>query len=153
VNLLCLSITLALGYGVIANPAWGSWHQLSGVTATLTCCAIHCIVFTYFIATAKWIRHAIEVKHLDPALAEPTRSFKAQAFPAALCAIFTVFLAAVIGVATLSYQLRPLLHHIAALIALAVNAGSAVLEYRAIRRNATLIDQLLLKINPKRAAG
>src|SRR2546426_9249226 len=118
VNLLCLALVTALGYGVSLGRHWGTYHQLAGSLATILCCAVHCIVFTYFIATAKWIQHAIEVRHLDPKLAFPTRSFKAQAFPAALLAIFIVFLTAVFGVITLSYGIQPLWHHVLVLLSL-----------------------------------
>lgn len=143
-NLLSLTATAAIGYGAALGQSWlGPLHQLAGVLASLACCAIHCIVFTYFAATAKWIQHAVQVKQLDPALAAPTRSFKAQAFPAALAAMFAVILTAVIGVITFSYGIRPLWHQTAALLALAVNAIVARIEYQSIARNAALIDRVL----------
>src|SRR4051794_34433628 len=98
VNLLGLGATVALGYSRTGNdPAAASRHILFGALSSLACCGVHCVVFTYFIATAKWVRHAITVKHLDTSLAAPTRSFKAQAFPAALLAMASVFAAAVMG--------------------------------------------------------
>src|SRR3954463_2803337 len=143
-NLLSLSIAAALGYAVmLGGPRYGSYHQLTGVLATIACCAVHCIVFTYFIATAKWVQHAIEVKRLDPSLAYPTRSFKAQAFPAAIGGMMIVFLTAVVGVITFSYGIRPVWPHSIALIALLVNIVAATFEYRAIVRNGRLIDQVL----------
>jgi hypothetical protein len=148
VNLLCLAITAFLGYGVSSGRAWGTYHQLFGALATIVCCAVHCIVFTYFIATAKWIQHAVTVKQLDPELMAPTRSFKAQAFPAALSAMAIVCLTAFVGAATFSYGLRPIYHHVMALLCLALNLVVAAIEYRAIARNAALIDRILATINP-----
>jgi len=146
VNILCLAISAALGYGVSSGRAWGAYHQLFGALATFVCCAVHCIVFTYFIATAKWVQHAIDVKRLDANLAAPTKSFKAQAFPAALLAITVVFLTAVVGVITLSYGLRPIWHHGLALLSLAINTVVALIEYRAVVRNGRLIDDVLERI-------
>jgi hypothetical protein len=147
-NLLCLAITASLGYVVmLRGPALGPYHQLAGVLATLACCAVHCIVFTYFAATSKWIQHAIDVKHLDPKLATPTRSFKAQAFPAALAAMSVVFLAAVAGAITFNYGVRPIWHHVMALLAIGVNVWAATVEFRAIKQNGRLIDELLERIN------
>ena len=146
VNLIALAATWALGYGVHAGHDLGPYHQLAGVLATLACCATHCIVFTYFMATAKWLRHAITVKQLDPALADPTRSFKQQAFPAALLAMCTTFLAAVSGAITFSYRIAPIWHHSIALIAFATNLLVALIEYRAIARNGQLIDDVLKRI-------
>jgi hypothetical protein len=145
-NLLCLLLTAALGY-VYGGSEVTQWHALAGVVATMTCCAVHCVVFTYFIATAKWVQHAVTVKQLDPALAQPTRSFKLQAFPAALAAMVTVFAAAAFGAARASYGVSPTYHHALAWVAVAVNALVAVAEYRAIARNGRLIDGILARIN------
>jgi len=146
-NLLCLLVAAALGYAVMfRGPAMGPYHQLAGALATIVCCAVHCVVFTYFIATAKWIQHAIAVKRLDDSLAAPTRSFKAQAFPAAMLAMLVTFLAAVVGVMVFSYGIRGIWHHLLAQLAIAVNLVMAFGEYGAIRRNGLLIDQILMEI-------
>jgi hypothetical protein len=146
VNLIALAATCALGYGVRAGHDLGAYHQLAGVLATLACCATHCIVFTYFMATSKWLQHAISVKQLDPALAEPTRSFKQQAFPAALIAMCITFLAAVSGAITFSYRIAPVWHHSLAIAAFVINALVAFIEYRAIARNGRLIDDVLARV-------
>jgi hypothetical protein len=146
-NLLLLGETTALGYGVMLGRGWGNFHQLCGALATLVCCAVHCVVFTYFIATSKWIQHAVTVKRLDESLTTPTRSFKAQAFPAALLAMTIVFITAVVGAATFSYGIRPIVHHSLAIASLAANIVCALIELRAIRRNGELIDRILQLIN------
>jgi hypothetical protein len=143
VNLLCLGVTMALGYTGAASPPTRNLHILAGALATLLCCGVHCVVFTYFIATAKWVQHAIAVKRLDPALAAPTRSFKMQAFPAAVVAMAAVFVAAVFGAARDNYATPMWWHHAAAVVAVIVNAVVAMVEYRAIARNGRLIDMVL----------
>src|SRR3954470_5712678 len=115
VNLICLAVASVLG---IYRP--GGTHVLSGALAALVCVGVHCVVFTYFIATAKWVRHAIAVKRLDPALAEPTRSFRMQAFPGALAAMASVFAAAVAGAARDNYMTSGFWHHTLSVIAVAV---------------------------------
>src|SRR3954454_7187785 len=120
-NLLALIATMILGYGVSSGKPWSAQHQLAGVLATLLCCGVHCIVFTYFIATAKWVQHAVTVKRLDQSLVAPTRSFRAAAFPAALSAMAVVCVAAFVGAATFGYQFRPIYHHVIAIVAIAIN--------------------------------
>ena len=145
-NLLCLLLTAALGYTHGGSDAT-QWHALAGVVATITCCAVHCVVFTYFIATAKWVQHAVSVKQLDPSLVAPTRSFKLQAFPAALLAMAVVFATALSGAANVSYGVSPTYHHVVAWVAVATNVLVAVTEYRAIARNGRLIQGILTQIN------
>lgn len=150
VNLLCLCLTAVLGYMTSAQVRVGQWHVLAGALSAIACCAVHCIVFTYFIATAKWVQHAVTVKGLDPQLVLPTKSFKAQAMPAALLAMMAVFVAAMLGAYTDSYQKSPEIHHIAAIVAIAVNALVPIAEYSAIRRNGELIDGILAKISEQK---
>jgi NhaP-type Na+/H+ or K+/H+ antiporter len=147
VNLLCLSLAATLGYlSAHGSPLHGT-HVLAGALAAMVCIAVHCFVFTYFIATAKWIQHAVMVKTLDSALTAPTRSFKMQAFPAALLAMAATFTAAMLGAALDNYIAPQTAHLVAALIALAVNGVVALIELHAISRNARLIDSILAIIN------
>ena len=138
VNLLLLCVTAGLGFAH-NRPM----HVLAGALATLVCCGVHCVVFTYFIATAKWIQHAVAVKKLDSKFIDPTRSFKMQAFPAALLAMGSVFVAAVLGAARDNYPISPIYHYVPALLAVLINALVAIVEYRAIARNGQLIDSIL----------
>ncbi len=152
VNLLLLTTAAALGYVTAGARQLGHWHILAGAMATITCVGVHCVVFTYFIATAKWVQHAVTVKRLDPALAGPTRSFKALAFPAALGAMAVVFVTAVLGAVVDNYRVDPIWHHLLAMTAVAGNVAAAAAEYRAIRKNGALIDDVLEKINGVRPA-
>jgi hypothetical protein len=152
-NVTALLATIALGYaGTAATGALRSWHMLAGTMAALLCIAVHCVVFTYFIATAKWIQHAVSVKGLDAAYSAPTRSFKAQAFPAALGAMAVVFLTAIFGAATDNQMVSATWHHLLALTAFAVNLAAAAIEYNAISHNGRLIDQILADVPPGETA-
>src|SRR4051812_27975281 len=144
-NLTALLITTALGYiGAGTGPSsLRTLHMVAGFLAALLCVAVHCTVFTYFMATSKWVRHAVNVKGLDATYVAPTRSFKAQAYPAALGAMFVVFLTAIFGAAVDNQVLRPGWHHTLALTSVGINLLAAIMEYGAISRNGKLIDQLL----------
>src|SRR4051812_5339350 len=147
VNLLMLGVSTTLGYLTIAGHDVKSVHILCGALSALVCVGVHCVVFTYFIATAKWIQHAVSVKQLDASLVTPTRSFRMQAFPAAVAAMAIVFIAAVLGAARDNYGIARVYHHASAIAALVVNIGVAIIEFRAIARNAALIDRILAQIN------
>ena len=147
VNLLCLGTATALGYMSLSDAGESKGaHVLAGALGTLVCVGVHCVVFTYFIATAKWVQHAVLVKHLDASLVAPTRSFKMQAFPAALLAMAIVFATAVLGAARDNYGIARGWHHGFAIASLAVNVAVAAVEYRAIARNARLIDTVLARV-------
>jgi len=152
-NLLCLITTTCLGYARSGHGHASTLHLMLGVMTTMACIAVHCIVFTYFIATAKWIQHAVTVKSLPQSLVEPTRSFKMQAFPAALAAMGMVFLTAILGAAADNYAVSPRVHLVAAVATVVVNALVAWREYTAIVKNGKLVDDVLAQINlqPKTA--
>ena len=149
INLLALTATAVLGYGVSNGRAWSAQHQLCGVLATIVCVGVHCVVFTYFIATAKWVQHAVSVKGLDPSLISPTRSFRAAAFPAALLAMAIVFVTAMLGAARDNGLIARGPHHVLAVAAMATNIVVAAIEYRAIARNGRLIDRVLAEVASK----
>jgi len=139
-NMGFLIATAVLGY-------MGRSHMLMGALAALVCTAVHCVVFTYFIATGKWIEHAIAVKGLDPAILAQHRSFKKLAFPAALGTMALAITTAIIGGAVDNHYLSPAWHHVLAMVLLAGNLGAAAVEYRAVRDSGLLIDSILGKIN------
>jgi hypothetical protein len=149
-NLICLITSAVLGYASMNRPGLGGSHFLVGALASLGCCAVHCVVFTYFIATAKWVQQAIALKQLDARLIEPTRSFKAQAFPAAILSMGIVFVTAVFGAATQNYGISITWHHFLAITSIATNAIAAAVELAAIRRNGQLIDDVLAAQPPVR---
>ena len=146
-NLAALAAAAGMGYWSMSHESFRQWHMLAGALAALICCAVHCVVFTYFIATAKWMEHAVLVKNLNPSLTAPARSLKSQALPAALVAMAMVFLAALLGVMTDTGLTTIVLHHVCVLAAIVVNVGAGVLELIAIRRNGLLIDRILAIIN------
>lgn len=152
VNLLCLAVTATLGWNSVhSNPLLRQTHVLIGALSALVSVGVHCVVFTYFIATAKWAQHAVMVKKLDAALVAPTRSFKMQAFPAALLAMAATFGAAILGAALDNFMVPRNAHLTAAVIAIAVNLAVAFVEFRAIARNGRLIDSILAIINGPQA--
>src|SRR2546421_4801150 len=93
-NLAALLGTIAIGYlASSGGAAWQGKHMVAGALAAIFCVAVHCIVFTYFLATAKWIEHAVVVKGLDAAYATPTRGLRRRAFPAAGAGVASAFIA------------------------------------------------------------
>jgi hypothetical protein len=141
-NLVCLIGTAVVGYAGLMH-----WHRVFGALAAIVCCGVHCVVFTYFIATGKWIEHAILVKGLEPRIVEPTRPLRRGAFAAALSVIALTITTAIVGAAVDNQYLSPAWHHLLAMGLLAGNLVGAVVEYRCIRDNGAVIDGILARIN------
>ena len=141
-NFFCLIATAVVGYAGLMH-----WHRVFGALATIVCCGVHCVVFTYFIATGKWIEHAILVKGLEPRIAEPTRPLRRGAFAAALSVIALAIATAIVGAAVDNQYLSAVWHHVLAMGLLVANGVGAIVEYRCIRENGIVIDGLLARIN------
>ena len=141
-NFICLIGTAAVGYAGVMH-----WHRVFGALAAMVCCGVHCVVFTYFIATGKWIEHAILVKQLEPAIALPTRPLRRGAFAAALSVIMVAIATAIVGAAVDNQYLSPAWHHVMAMVLLAGNVLAAIVEYRCIRDNGLIIGGILKRIN------
>jgi hypothetical protein len=125
----------------------GPGHRLFGALAAIVCCAVHCVVFTYFVATGKWVAHAILVKGLEPKMAEPIGPLRRGAFAAALSVIALAIATAIVGAAVDNQYLSPAWHQILAIALLAGNVAAAWVEYGAIRDNGVVIDTILGQIN------
>jgi hypothetical protein len=145
-NFVLLIGTAMLGYMGMSGGI-GSWHRLAGALAAMVCCGVHCVVFTYFVATGKWVAHAILVKGLEPKLAEPIGPLRRGAFVAALSVIGLTIATAIVGAAVDNQYLSPPWHQVLAILLLAGNGVAAFVEYRCIRDNGLVIDAILARIN------
>jgi hypothetical protein len=145
-NIAALIATAAMGYAAVGRLISPPIHTVAGVIALILCVAVHCIVFTYFMATTKWAQHAILVKRLDPAIFISSRSFRSVAFAAALCAMAAVFAAAMFGAWVDSHQSNPSLHQFVALGAIFINLLAAIVQARSIQGNGRIIDNILAAI-------
>jgi len=130
----------------------GAGHRLFGALAAIVCCGVHCVVFTYFVATGKWVAHAILVKGLDAKLAEPIGRLRRGAFAAALSVIVLAVATAIVGAAVDNQYLSPAWHQVLAIGLLAGNGVAAVVEYRCIRDNGIVIDRILARISSASSA-
>ncbi len=146
-NIAALIATAALGYSAVGRAIPAQIHTVSGVLAAILCVAVHCVVFTYFMATNKWAEHAVLVKGLDPALYAPSRRLRSRAFAAALIAMGAVFTAAMFGAWADANQSAPTIHQFVALGAIFINLLAALVEAGSIQGNGRLIDGILMRIN------
>src|SRR4051812_6538495 len=134
-GLMLANIGFLIATAVLGYASAGASHRLFGALAAIVCCGVHCVVFTYFIATGKWVAHAILIKGLDPAVALPIRMFPKAAFVAALSIISLAIATAIVGAAVDNQYLSPPWHHIMAMVLLAGNFLAAAVEFQAIKGN------------------
>src|SRR5437773_1347973 len=63
-------------------------HFLVGLSAALFTLLVHCIIFTYFLGTGRWVKEvALAYQLPDESLPRLTRELKRRTFPPALFAM------------------------------------------------------------------
>jgi hypothetical protein len=123
-------------------------HFIVGLTTALINLMVHCLIFTYFLGTGRWVK---EVKLAYELPDEPwprlTRELKRRVFPPALFAmLFAIATGA--GGAAAHVQLWPwLVHASLASITLAVNFWAFTIEYKCLKTNAAVLDGVLIDVD------
>jgi hypothetical protein len=157
--LVGLGLAASYGLGVVSfvrdsarNPADSTFliHFTVGLFASLGTILLHCIIFTYFLGTGRWVKEvAIAYSIADEPLPRLTRELKRRTFPPALAAMLMA-IATVAAGAGVQQQLPGWswpLHGGLATAALLVNLWAFRIEYQSVRRNGALLLQVLQEVD------
>jgi hypothetical protein len=133
-----------------------AWHMVSGLVTGVFTLLVHCLIFTYFLGTGRWVKEVARAYQLpDDPLPKATREFKRTAFPPALFAMLTVIatIASGAGAQTASESWWGLSHPILAVAALAINGWAYVIEYRTVAANGVVMDQVMAEVEARQQAA
>ncbi len=148
-SLVVADVLVLLGAGILGlsaeNERGAARHLGLGVFASILTCLIHAVAFTYFTATGKMMRQAINLGQLDARLDREIRGLKQRVgravAPAILTCIATVATGAVATRVFGTSALSPASWHLlAAGVMLLVNVAAFVAEADLIARNRALMD-------------
>ena len=149
VNLL--SLTAVFVVGLALNDAGGeaaslyTMHVMLGILAGLACALTHVAVFTYFMATTKWLGAATVKASLDESsfVADSLRR-KGRAFVLAMVAIVATTVTMIGGAGAdkaVSPLWTPQLHLLAGALTIALNFLCAIGEYKLIAVQGRQMDE------------
>jgi hypothetical protein len=159
VNALGLLATFVVGLlsmlrGGVEDPLDPTYqiHFLLGLFTAIGTLLVHCIIFTYFLGTGRWVKE-VGLAYALPDAPYPklTRELKRATFPPALFAMLVTIAAAAAGTGN---QLRVWpwwVHGTLAVVTLAVNAWAFLVEYRNVTTNAGVIEAVLREVDRIRA--
>src|SRR5918911_5600819 len=110
------------------------YHFLLGLSAAMLTLLVHCLIFTYFLGTGRWVKE-VKFAYGLPDVPWPrlTRDLKRRVFPPALFAMLTAIATGAAGAAAHVGVSRWEVHAALATLTLAVNLGAFVLEYRCLQ--------------------
>lgn len=127
-------------------------HFTLGLSAALITLLVHCLIFTYFLGTGRWVKEVgIAYALPDAPLPKRTRLLKRKTFPPALAAMLVTIAVAAAGAAARTQEWPWAVHAGLAVCALLVNLAAFRIEHRNLQANALVIDQVLLEVDRIRA--
>lgn len=127
-------------------------HFSLGLFTAMATLLVHCLIFTYFLGTGRWVKEVGLAYGLpDEPLPRLTRELKRQTFPPALLAMLIVIATAAAGAGA---QLREWpwgVHATLATLTLAINFWAFRVEYRNLQANAGVLERVLQEVDRIRA--
>src|SRR5436305_39291 len=128
-------------------------HFLVGLSAALFTLLVHCLIFTYFLGTGRWVKEVKLAYDLpDAPLPRLTRDLKRRVFPPALFAMLTAIATGAAGAAAQVEVWRWEIHATLATLTLFVNLWAFRLEYDCLRINLGVLDEVLRAVHWLRSA-
>jgi hypothetical protein len=127
-------------------------HFILGLSAAMLTLLVHCLIFTYFLGTGRWVKEVGLAYDLpDEPLPKLTRELKRQTFPPALIAMLVTIATAAAGSGVQLQHWPWPVHAGLAGAALAINGWAFVVEYRNVQTNAGVIEQVMRETERIRA--
>lgn len=153
-----LSAAFATGMAASSLPggragAWGGVHLVASLFTVLALLVIHSMVYTYFIATTRWVKEASLAYDLPDWLVGQAKRNKGRVSRFIMGGAATVAIAAWAGAAvdTRGAAYAPL-HLAGASFALGFNAVAFVVEYAVVVAHQRLLAELNAQVDRARAS-
>jgi len=127
-------------------------HFLVGLFTAVGTLLTHCLIFTYFLGTGRWVKEVTLAYDLpDAPWHKRTRELKRLTFPPALAAMLVTIATAAGGAGAQMLSWPWQIHLGLAIAALIINLWAFRLEYRNVTENAGILDAVLREVDRIRA--
>src|SRR5713226_2502523 len=124
------------------------FHFLFGLCTAMLTLLVHCLIFTYFLGTGRWVKEVKLAYDLpDAPLPRLTRDLKRRVFPPALYAMLTAIATGAAGAAAQVDVWRWEIHATLATLTLLVNLWAFRLEYRCLRTNVGVLEDVMREVD------
>ena len=128
-------------------------HFHLGLWTSIGILLVHCIIFTYFLGTGRWVKEVgIAYQLPDDPLPKTTRELKRATFPPALFSMLIAIFTSAAGAGVLFQSWSWHLHAIGAFLTLAINLWAFRVEYRNLAANIVVLHAVLVEVDRIRAA-
>lgn len=145
---------LSMFRGSLMNPNDSMFmiHFLSGLLAAVLTLLVHCMIFTYFLGTGRWVREVTLAYDLpDAPLYKTTRDLKRKTFPPALFAMLSVMGVVAAGGGRMLQGWPYEIHMYGAAAAILINFWAYWIEWRSLRVNDHILAGVYREVDRVRA--
>jgi hypothetical protein len=123
-------------------------HFSLGLTGAVLTLLVHCLIFTYFLGTGRWVKEVTLAYDLpDAPLHKETRELKRRTFPPALIAMLITIATAAAGAGAQLKEWPWPVHATLATLALIINLWSYRIEYRNVNANGAILEQVMAEVD------
>jgi hypothetical protein len=127
-------------------------HFTMGLFTAIGVLLVHCIIFTYFLGTGRWVKEVGLAYNLpDANLPRLTRELKRGTFPPALYAMLITIATVAAGAGRQLQMWHWTIHFTLAVLTLLINLWAFRVEYRNLATNARVLDEVLAEVDRIRA--
>ena len=147
-----IGLALSFGFGLasmmrgsLTNSADQTFmvHFLCGLFTAVATLLVHCLIFTYFLGTGRWVREVSIAYDLpDSPLYKTTRTLKRKTFPPALFAMLGTIATSAAGAGRQLQDWPYQVHFVGAFVAIGLNLWAYWVEWRSLKLN----EQILLDV-------
>jgi len=158
-----LLVALWLGWGIgdahlrdTAVQSRVAVHFLTGVAALMFAVMVHALVITYFMGTGRWLEETCSAYRLGAAWQSRSRNLKWRLYPAIIASLLLLILtgafggaadpASAVGFTGIGPLTAAQVHLGVSVAALALNAAVNGWEYLSLRRNGTIVNEVLHEV-------
>lgn len=153
-NYLLFGITVGLGFlsdppADVNHPGTGAfgYHLPLGLATGLFTMFTHCMVFTYFLGTTRWVRETAAAYRLDEMFARKSRSCRSRAMVMAVVSILLVVGTVATGAGAHTRTWPVMLHTVAPFVAFGFMALAYRIQYVAVEEHIDLTDRVMDEVN------
>jgi hypothetical protein len=156
-----LALLAAFGVGIASKLQDASRHGAPlylvhftlGLFSAIGTLLVHCLIFTYFLGTGRWVKEVTLTYGLaDEPWHKETRELKRRTFPPALAAMLIAIATAAGGAGAQLREWPWHVHFTLAILTLGINFWAFRVEYRNVDANSAVLDGLLGEVDRVRAA-
>ena len=140
--------------GLTAEGSLYLTHFVLGLFGAVAVLLVHCLAITYFLGTGRWVKEVCLAYGLpDERWPRQTRDIKRGNTPYAILAMLVTIATAATGAGRQNFEWPSWVHAALAATTLAVNAAVWVIEYRNMRTNLRILDEVYAETEQLRAAA